>query len=69
MMFTQYCRIESRCGGIGSTDREFIRQAHKVLKKSARRDSNLREARHAWLRSGLAHKRHAESEYRAVTRR
>lgn len=67
MMFAQYCRIESKLGGVGSTDREFIRQAHKCLKKSARRSAGLRLARHAWLQSGLDHKRAAEDMYRACT--
>ena len=66
MMFAQYCRIESRLGGIGSSDRAFVKQAHKMLKKKARRDPALRDARHAWLRSGLEHKHQAEFEYRAI---
>lgn len=68
MMFAQYCRIESKIGGIGSTDREFIKAAHKMIAKKARRNWEVREARHAWLRSGLEHKRAAEQTYRSIYR-
>ncbi len=67
MTFTQYCLIENKLGGIGSTDRQFIRQAHKAINKKARRARHAREARHQWLRSGLDQKRAAEATYRACT--
>jgi hypothetical protein len=33
MMFAQYCRIETRAGGVCCTPREFIKSAHKCLTK------------------------------------
>jgi hypothetical protein len=65
MLFSQYCRIESKLGGIGSTDREFIRAALKLITAKARRRP-MRAARHEWLRSGLGQKAAAEREYRAI---
>lgn len=67
MLFSHYCMIESKLGGVGSTDRQFIRQAHKAMAKKARRSRVHREARHQWLRSGLEQKRAAEDTYRACT--
>lgn len=67
MYFSQYCRIESKLGGIGATDREFIKAAHKLVAKPCRRGRLHRRARHEWLRSGLDHKRAAEDTYRACT--
>ena len=54
MLFSQYCRIETRAGGLGCTDVEFIRSAHKSLHGPARFHHLYRADRHAWLRDGLA---------------
>jgi hypothetical protein len=67
-MFSQYCRVESKLGGVGSTDRQFIKQVHKMLGKSARRSFAARDARHAFIRRGLEHKRQAEQCYRSIYR-
>ena len=54
MLFSQYVRIETRAGGVGCTDVEFIRAAHKSLHGPARFNHRFRADRHAWLREGLA---------------
>lgn len=65
MMFSQYCRIESAAGGVFCTEREFIREAHKLLSKTGK-SHDQREARHAWLRDGLKMRLDARQEYRDV---
>jgi len=67
MMFAQYCRIESRAGGVSATSREMIREAHKMLKKSGRGRAQ-RSARHVWLRDMLSMHHDARLEYVAVMR-
>ncbi len=67
MMFAQYCRIESRAGGVGCTEREFIRAALSMIKKRSRFSYELRRGRHAWLRDGLKMRLKARAEYRHVT--
>jgi hypothetical protein len=53
MMYSQYLRIESLAGGVGCSNRAFIRAALSRLKKKARRKISLRGARHAYLKAGL----------------
>ncbi len=55
MLFSQYLAIETRAGGAGCTNVEFIRSAHKSLFPAARSRS-YRADRHAWLRKGLKFK-------------
>jgi hypothetical protein len=62
-MYSQYCRIESAAGGVSCTPKEFIKAAHKCLKKSGR-SRKQREARHTWLREGLALRIDARVTYR-----
>lgn len=54
MLFSQYVRIETRAGGLGCTNVEFIRAAHKSLLSQSRFHHLYRADRHAWLRDGLA---------------
>jgi len=65
MMYSQYCRIESAAGGVGSTDREFIRCARTLLTAKGK-SRQQREARHKWVREGLRLKKAALKEYRDV---
>jgi len=70
MMFGQYCRIESRAGGVGCSDREFIRAALSCIKKQHRFGKIAREyrkGRHMWLRDGLKQKQTALADYNYVT--
>ncbi len=67
MMFGQYCRIESRAGGVGCTEREFIRAALSMINKESRRSRDLRIPRRAWLRDGLKMRLEARGVYRHVT--
>lgn len=53
MNFSQYCRIESAAGGIGASDRTFIRAALKLIKPESRFLRKQRDIRHEWLRDGL----------------
>jgi len=66
MMFAQYCRIETAAGGVFTTDRQFIRAALAMIKPRSRYARELRQARHQWLREGLAMLRDARAEYRHV---
>lgn len=54
MFITQYYRVESKAGGVSCTNREFIKAAHTILNKKGKTRA-MRDQRHAWLRSGLAH--------------
>ena len=58
MPWSQYLRIESAAGGIGCTDRQFIRACHSKLMPSAK-TRQQRASRHAWIRSGLATRKRA----------
>lgn len=53
MLFTQFHRIERHAGGVAASNREFIRAAHRLLGEDGRTRSS-RDARHEWLREGLA---------------
>ena len=68
MMYAQYCRIESRAGGVGCSARQFIKAAHTMLKPRALK-FECRDARHAWLRDGLNYRLMARDEYMSVMRR
>ena len=52
MTFAQYLRIENDAGGVGCSDRQFIKAAHGLLSPDGRKRW-LRDARHDWLREGL----------------
>jgi hypothetical protein len=60
MMYSQYCRIESKAGGVTCTPRQFVRAAHSRITPAARRRA-YRDARHAWLRDGLVHLQDAKA--------
>ncbi len=52
MMFAQYCRIETKAGGISATNRAFVRAAHSLLSNRGK-SQQMRLMRHRWLREGL----------------
>jgi Arc/MetJ-type ribon-helix-helix transcriptional regulator len=53
MLNAQYMRIERSCkGGIYASNREFIKQARKLISKEGLNWEH-RAVRHAWLRQGL----------------
>lgn len=66
MMFGQYCRIETRAGGVFTSNRQFIRSALAMLRPRSRFNREYRTARHQWLREGLAILANSRTEYRAV---
>lgn len=68
MLYRQYCRIETRAGGVGCTDVEFIRAAHKSLLSQSRFHHLYRADRHAWLREGLALLEESRQRYSQVNR-
>jgi len=68
MMFAQYCRIESKAGGVSCTRREFIRAALSLIKKGSRYSRKFRQQRHNWLKSGLALRADARQQYVDVMR-
>jgi hypothetical protein len=49
----QYMRIETAAGGVGCTEREFIRAARTLLDDQAKNNHQWRQQRHDWLRDGL----------------
>ena len=53
MTFTQYLKIENSLGGIGCTNREFIRACLDYILPQARHHYLYRKARHAFIRDGL----------------
>ena len=65
MQFSQYCRIETAAGGVGCTPRQFIKAAHGLLSPKGK-NRQSREARHAWLREGLAMLGGARDQYNCV---
>ena len=66
MMYAQYCRLESKAGGVSCTPREFIRACLSVLKKKSRYSRTFRHQRHQWIRSGLAMRLDARQQYHDV---
>ena len=54
-LFSQYCRIEQKAGGVCASRREIIRQALRKIKKRSRYSRETRDSRHIWLREILAH--------------
>lgn len=56
MNFAQYVRIETLAGGLGCTDRAFIKALHSRLSAEGKNRAN-REWRHQLIRAGLAYKR------------
>ena len=65
MMFSQYCRIETKAGGVWATPRMMIRAAHTLLAPRGR-SREQREARHEWLREMLHMHHEARVEYMSV---
>lgn len=65
MMFGQYCRIESKAGGVWATRRQMIRAARTLLAPRGK-SREQRDARHAWLREMLAMHFDAQVEYMSV---
>ncbi len=53
MTFAQYLKIETSLGGIGCTDREFIRACLDYILPQAKHHRLYRDARHAFIRDGL----------------
>ena len=53
MMYSQYCRIETKAGGVRCTDRAFVRACHTKLRASGK-TREKRTIRHEWIREGLA---------------
>lgn len=68
MMYGQYCRIESRAGGVNATHRQFIRAALSCIKKPYRFRRASRNWRHQWLREGLEALSAASRSCREVTK-
>jgi hypothetical protein len=52
MKHSQFLRIESKAGGVFCTPYQFIKAAFTVLSKQGK-TRQMRDSRHAWLRSGL----------------
>ena len=55
MTFAQYLRIETSLGGMGCTDKQFIRGCLNYILPQARHHCLYRTARHSFIRDGLAY--------------
>ncbi|MHC4302433.1 MAG: hypothetical protein ACYS7Y_34675 [Planctomycetota bacterium] len=66
MMFAQYCRIESKAGGVSASGREMIRAALSLIKPESRYSREYRKGRHEWLRQMLVMHDEARREYKSV---
>ncbi len=62
MFYSQYLRLESKAGGVASSNRAFIKACHSVITKQGKEHVN-RDARHAWIKSGLEYKQDALKLY------
>lgn len=56
MTFAQYLRIETIAGGVGCTDRAFIKALHSRLSDRGKTREH-RDWRHTLIRAGLEYKR------------
>ena len=65
MMYGQYCRIESKAGGVSATGREMIRAARTMVTKQGLSRA-CRLVRHKWLREMLVMHDEARQEYVSV---
>lgn len=52
MLYAQYCRIETKAGGVWCSRRQLIRAARTLLAPRSK-TRELREARQKWLREAL----------------
>lgn len=66
MLYSTYLRIESQCGGVTCSEREFIRAARKVFDPRKRDRREYRVYRHAFYREGLEYLREAQDVYRSL---
>ena len=55
MTFAQYLRIETSLGGIGCTNKQFIRACLDFILPQAKHHHLYRKARHAFIRDGLGY--------------
>ena len=55
MTFNQYLRIEASLGGVGCTNKQFIRGCLDFILPQARHHHIYRTARHLFIRDGLAY--------------
>jgi len=55
MTFNQYLRIEAGLGGVGCTDKQFIRGCLDFILPQARHHHIYRTARHLFIRDGLVY--------------
>ena len=68
MIYSQYLRIETIAGGCTCTARGFIRAARSRLKPEYRIARKAREARQAWIKSGLAQLNKSKQQYQEIYR-
>jgi len=61
MTYGQYLRLETMAGGVGCTDKQFIAASHSAIKNKYSRKE--RDARHAWIREGLAYLNKSRGQY------
>ena len=55
MTFAQYLRIETSLGGVGCTDKQFIKGCLDFILPQTKHHHLYRSARHAFIRDGLAY--------------
>lgn len=55
MTFSQYLRIETSLGGIGCTDKQFIKACLDYMLPQDRHNHLYRKGRHSFIRDGLSY--------------
>ena len=59
MTFKQYLKIETSLGGIGCTEKQFIKACLDYMLPQARHHHIYRTGRHAFIRDGLEYRQQA----------
>tara|TARA_B110000444_G_C18536902_1_gene453863 strand:- start:39 stop:263 length:225 start_codon:yes stop_codon:yes gene_type:complete len=66
MTYRQYCQIESLAGGIGCTNRQFIKACIEYIIPQARHHYIYRSERHKFIRKGLQRLEKSRSNFYKV---
>jgi len=66
MTFKQYCKIESLAGGVGCTNRQFVKACIDYILPQARHHHLYRIGRHEFIRQGLELLEQSKAEFYKV---
>jgi hypothetical protein len=62
MMYSQYCRVENKAGGVFAPPRRMIKAFHSLLSKNGK-SCECREYRHALIVEMFNHQKEAQRVY------